>query len=171
MKQIFLILSLSFLFTFNASSQDEIVNIEDINKYKYVIIPLRYDIFKKADQYQINSLTKFLFNKYGYTAYFENDTFPDDLYQNRCLALKADVVKVKGGFLTIKVKFNLLDCNNQIVVSSKVGKTREKEFKTAYNMAVRGAFESFQFHNYKYESDTSVATLSSNNSNSVQSTK
>ncbi len=161
MKNILLILSLSFLFSFNAFSQDEQINVEAINNYKYIIIPLKYEFLNDADQYQINSLTKFLFNKYGYTAFLENDPFPEDLRQSSCLALKADVVKDRGGFLATKLIINLMDCNGQLVVSSKVGKTKEKEHKVAYNLAVRAAFQSFQFHNYSYKPDPSIVTLSS----------
>ncbi|WP_456441170.1 hypothetical protein [Psychroserpens sp.] len=165
MKNIFLILSLSFLFSFNASSQDEKINVNAINNYKYIVIPLKYELLNKADQYQINSLTKFLFNKYGYSAFLENDTFPEDLSTNRCLALKAELVKAKGGFLSTRLKINLMDCKGQLIVSSKIGKTKEKEHKTAYNVALRGAFESFQFHNYKYKPVSSVISSSSNNNN------
>ena len=165
MKNIFLILSLSFLFSFNASSQGEKTNVNAINNYKYIVIPLKYELLSKADQYQINSLTKFLFNKYGYSAFLENDTFPEDLSSNRCLALRAELVKAKGAFLSTRLIINLLDCKGQLIVSSKIGKTKEKEYKAAYNIALRGAFESFQFHNYKYKPVLSVINSSSNNNN------
>ncbi|WCO02335.1 hypothetical protein [Psychroserpens ponticola] len=168
MKNIILFLSLSLLISFNASSQDEQINIEAINNYKYVIIPLKFEVLSEVDQYQINSLTKFLFNKYGYAAFLENDSFPEDLRQNGCLALKADVIKVKGGFLSTRLKINLMDCNGQLVVSSKVGKTREKEFKTAYNLAVRNAFQSFQFHNYKYKPNPNAAIVTSSTTSLVK---
>ncbi|WP_323788261.1 hypothetical protein [Psychroserpens sp.] len=160
MKNLFLILSLSFLFSLSASSQGETENIEAINNYKYIVVPLRYELFKNQDEYQINSLTEFLFNKYGYTAFLESDTYPDDLNQNRCLALKTEVVKVKGGFLNTKLQINLMDCNGNLVASSKVGASREKEYKTAYNFALRDAFETFQHFTYNYKPDPKVVALS-----------
>lgn len=162
MKNIVLFISLSFFFSFNVSSQEEQVNVEAIDNYKYVIVPLKFEILNDVDKYQINSLTKFLFNKYGYTAFFENDSFPNDLRQNRCLALEANVVKVKGGFLSTKLRINLTDCNGEVVVSSKVGKTREKESKVAYNLAVRNAFQTFQFYKHNYKPDPKGVTLLSN---------
>ncbi|WP_431137001.1 hypothetical protein [Psychroserpens mesophilus] len=162
MKNIVLVFSLLLLCSFNASSQDEQINVEAINNYKYVIIPLKYDFVNAEDKYQINSLTKFLFNKYGYTAFLENDSFPEDLVNNRCLALTADVVKVKGGFLNTRLRIDLMDCKNNLVISSKMGKTREKEYKVAYNLALRDAFETFQFFNYEYKPNEIVAILSSN---------
>lgn len=165
MKHLVLIFSLSFVFTFNVFSQEDAINVEAIDNYKYVIVPLKYDFLSDTDQYQINSLTKFLFNKYGYTAFLENDPFPDDLRSNRCLALKAEVVKDRGGFLSTKVIINLMDCNGELIVASKVGKSREKEFKISYNLALRDAFETFQFHNYKYQPDPEIEALSSNLNN------
>jgi hypothetical protein len=150
--------------SFKASSQEDAFNVEAVDQYKYIIIPLKFQVFKYEDKYQINSLTKFLFNKYGYTAYLENDAYPKDLSSNNCLALTADVVKVKGGFLSTRVQINLMDCNGTLVSSSKVGKSREKEFKVAYNLAVRDAFETFQIHNYNYKPDAKVISLASNES-------
>ena len=125
---------------------------ESINHYKYVIVPTKYSFFDEADRYQLNSLTKFLFNKYGYTAFFPDDAFPKDLENNRCLALYVDVAEDKGLFKT-KIRIDLNDCYGKLVMSSKVGETREKEFAKAYNLALRDAFETFQYADYKYEPD------------------
>lgn len=168
MKNIILILSLIFLVSFKVSSQDEQINVEAINNYKYIIVPLEFDLSSHEDQYQINSLTEFLFNKYGYKAFLENESFPEDLKLNRCLALKADVIEVKGGFLNTKLQINLMDCEDRLVVSSKVGKSREKEHRVAHNLAVRDAFKTFQFFNYKYKSDAVIPALSSNKSVSTK---
>ncbi|WP_435413492.1 hypothetical protein [Psychroserpens mesophilus] len=165
MKHIALIFSMVVLISFNGFSQDEVINVEAIDNYKYIIVPLKYEFLSDTDQYQINSLTKFLFNKYGYTAFLENDPFPEDLRRNRCLALKAEVVKDRGGFLSTKLIINLMDCNGQLIVASKVGKSREKEFKISYNLALRNAFETFQFYNYTYKPDPKIEALSSNLNN------
>ncbi|MCB0382953.1 MAG: hypothetical protein KDD05_06550 [Psychroserpens sp.] len=162
MKQLVLIIALTFFCSSSGFSQDEAVNVEAVNNYKYIIVPLKYEFLSDADQYQINSLTKFLFNKYGYTAFLENDPFPDDLRRNRCLALTADVEKDRGGFLVNKLKINMLDCNGQVVASSKVGKSREKEYKISYNLALRNAFETFQFYDYSYKPDPNSIAISSN---------
>lgn len=174
MKHILFTFSLSIFIVFNAFSQVEQINLEAVNDYKYIIVPLKYDFLSDADQYQINSLTKFLFNKYGYKAYIENDPFPEDLRRNKCLALSVDVEKVKGGFLNTKLIIKLLDCKNKLVSTSKIGKSREKEFKLAYNLALRNAFETFQFNSYKYVSNDAILTLSldsSHENTTIQETK
>jgi len=170
MKHIFLTFTLSFFIVFNAFSQEEQINLEAVNDYKYIVVPLKYEFLSDADQYQINSLTKFLFNKYGYTAFLENDPFPEDLRRNRCLALNVRLEKAKGGFLSTRLIISLLDCENKLISTSKIGKSREKEHKISYNLALRNAFETFQFNTYKYVPKDSILSLSlqSSNDNSDQ---
>ncbi len=122
----------------------------NLNHYKYVIVPKKFDFLKEQDQYQLNSLTKFLFDKYGFKTLFEGDNYPEDMYVNRCLSLKSDVLKDSGLFKT-KLTVELKDCNDKVVFASNVGESKEKEYKTAYNLALRDAFKSFDALNYKYE--------------------
>lgn len=131
---------------------------KDLNRYKYVIVPYNYDFLKEKDQYKLNTLTQFLFNKYGFNAIMEGEDYPDDLKFNRCTALKADVNKGSGMFKT-KLTISLKDCNDRVVYTSDVGESREKEFKTAYNKAIREAFLSVEALNYKYEPSNEVETL------------
>lgn len=133
---------------------------ESINNYKYVVIPTKYDFLKSEDQYQVNSLTKFLFNKYGFTAFMDNEQFPEDLNNNRCLALYADVVE-HNAFMKTKLQIDLKDCNNKVIQSSKIGESREKEYAKVFNLALRDAFETFQFINYKYEPNQEILAKSS----------
>ena len=83
-----------------------------INDYKYVIVPKSFNFLKSIDQYQLNSLTKFLFNKYGFTAIMEDEVFPKDLVYNGCLALRTDVEKLKGFFIT-KLVVVLRNCKDR----------------------------------------------------------
>ncbi len=106
-----------------------------------------------------------MFNKYGYSAYLENDPFPNDLRRNRCLALTAEVAKAKGGFLSTKMIISLFDCNGVLISTSKIGKSREKEHKISYNLALRNAFETFQFNSYKYVPNAAIVGMSSEESN------
>ena len=53
---------------------------KNINDYKYIIVPKTFDFLNSEDQYQLNSLTKFLFNKYDFEAYFVDDDFPEDFH-------------------------------------------------------------------------------------------
>ena len=132
----------------------------NLNDYKYVIVSKKYDFLKEADQYQINSLSKFLFNKYGFQALMEGENYPQDLIQNRCLALKSDLLKDSGIFKT-KLIIELTDCNDQVIYTSPEGESREKEYKKAYTEATRNAFKHLELLNYKYvpkENTVAVST-------------
>ena len=123
---------------------------KNINNYKYVLVPKSYDFTKGEDRYQLNSITKFLFNKYGFEAYFIGDDYPEELINNKCLALRANVVDAKGGLLKTKLEISLEDCFGDIVMTSKVGDSKFKNYSSAYNEALRKAFDSFKFMNYNY---------------------
>jgi hypothetical protein len=122
----------------------------DINSYKYIIVPKKYDFSKSEDEYQLNSLTKFLFNKYGYEAYFVDDDFPEDLKKNRCLALTSKVSNEKNTMFKTKLEFILKDCSGVVVMTSQLGESRLKKYKKAYSEALRAAFKTFQNLNYEY---------------------
>lgn len=127
----------------------------NLNNYKYVIVPKKFDFLKEENQYRLNGLAKFLFEKYGFESIMEGEGYPEDMVANRCLALKSDVIKDSGLFKT-KLNIVLKDCNDRVVYTSQVGESREKEFAKAYNDALRKAFESFESVNYSYSPDTSV---------------
>ncbi|PQV45709.1 hypothetical protein CLV33_11253 [Jejuia pallidilutea] len=121
----------------------------NLNNYKYVIVPNKFDFLNEENQYRLNELTQFLFNKYGFTALMEGSEYPEDLIKDRCLALRTHVMKDSGMFKT-KLKVVLKDCNDRVVFTSKEGESREKEFDVAYNRSLRDAFTSFEALNYNY---------------------
>lgn len=151
MNKVFYIVSFVLLSNLNTFSQTS------INNYKYIIIPSQFEFLKEQDQYQINSLTKFLFNKYGYSAFLENEELPKDLKENRCMALKAHVVNINA-LLKIKIQIDLKDCNGNLVMSSDIGETREKMYNKAYNLAIRDAFKTFQNADYSYQPNENLLT-------------
>jgi len=140
MKKIFLVLMFISVHGFSQSVLDE---------YKYIQVPGKYEFLKEADQYQLNSLTRFLFKKEGFTVLPGEENYPEDYKQNRCLALKVDVANNSGLFNT-KVVIKLIGCNDKIVFTSKEGKSREKEYKAGYQEALREAFESIESLDYRY---------------------
>ncbi len=164
MTKAFYIFSFLIIAHFSSFSQSS------INDYKYIIVPTQYDFLKQKDQYEINSLTKFLFNKYGYTAYLQDEEFPEDLNNNRCLGLTTDVVK-ENAFLKTKLRIDLKDCNGNVVHSSKIGETREKEYSKAYNFALRDAFETFQYLGYAYQPNSAILSKASSQTSTSVSAK
>lgn len=136
---------------------------DNLNDYKYIIVPNQFDFLKGKDKYQVNSLTAFLFNKYGYTAFMEGDEFPKDLRNNRCLGLTSEVVEAKGGFLSTRLQINLVNCDGKIVMSSRVGETKEKTYEKAYGLAIRDAFVSFQEVNHVYKPNPELVGITTSN--------
>ncbi len=127
----------------------------NINDYKYVVVPNTFDFLNKPDQYRLNTLTKLLFEKHGFATIMEEDTFPDDAISNGCLALHADVLKESGVFNS-KLKVQLKDCKNNIVFTSNIGKSKEKNYQVAYNLALREAFKSFETFKYQYKENETI---------------
>lgn len=153
MKIRFFLVSLAFLMVTGLFSQT------NLNSYKYIIVPKKYEFLKEANQYRINELTEFLFKKYGFLALMEGDNYPDDLLINRCLALKSDLIKDSSLFKT-RLKIELKDCNDRIVYASEQGESREKDYEKAYNEALRNAFQFIEALNYKYVPSEKVVTAS-----------
>ena len=120
-----------------------------LNNYKYVIVPKKFDFLKEADQYQLNSLTKFLLDKENFTTFFDDEVFPEDLVKDRCLALEAKVIDDSGLFKT-KLTVQLEDCRKNILFTSRQGDSKEKEYQKAYYESLREAFQTFQTINYAY---------------------
>ncbi len=108
-----------------------------LNNYSYVIVPERYDFLSEKDEFQLNSITKFLLNKYGFNAYFE-DELPKII--SRCDGLKVSVEN-DGGFIYTKLAVIFKDCDGNEIYRSPQGKSKIKDFRQAYSQALRRAFE------------------------------
>jgi len=128
-----------------------------VNDYEYIIVPEGYTFLKGNDTYQLNSLTKFLFKKYGFTAFIRGEELPEDLKVNGCKGLRADVRK-NSGFLKTKLIVDLIDCNGAVLFSTKEGSSKEKEYKNAYHEALRDAFTDIKALNYKYNGKKQVSS-------------
>lgn len=135
---------------------------QDLDQYKYVIVPEEFEFSKEKNQFQLNALTKFLFDKYGFETLMRNEAKPADLQENYCLGLNTKVKDNSGLFVT-KLVIQLEDCQGNIVFESKEGRSREKEFKAAHHEALRDAFSDIEALNYNFtQGEVSVAAPSSN---------
>ncbi len=111
----------------------------NVNEFSYLIVPEQFEFLSGRDEYQLNSLTKFLLNKRGFNTYMADDA-PDAL---RCDGLYADVLEGKGVFKT-KLTVIIKDCKGDVLLRSFEGVSKEKEYKKAYHEALRNAFRSFE---------------------------
>ena len=122
-----------------------------INRYKYVLVPEKFDFSRENNQYGLNITTRLLLEQKGFTVFMGNEELPPAVVASNCNALKAEVVQKKG-FLVTNLTLLLKDCQGNIIFKSKEGKSREKEFQTAYDLALRDAFSSLDAVPYKYDS-------------------
>ncbi len=154
------IVAIVFLAAFNAKAQT------DWNQYKYVVVPMQFDFVKGKDTYRVNTLTRYLFKQKGFETLFDEQELPEDLFKNRCLAMYADVKRIRGGFFKTQLQIELKDCRGNIIIKSDVGRTKEKQFKIAYKIAIREAFKSFDILEYNYD-----ASYELKEENEVEETK
>lgn len=122
---------------------------QSVNDYQYVIVPEKYEFAKHIDEYQLNSLTQFLFNKYGFDSYRVRDEKPLGLTNGSCNALYADIESTSN-YIVSRLKVVLKDCDGKIIYISEQGKSKDKDFKKSYHEALRNAFVSFEELEYAY---------------------
>lgn len=111
---------------------------KNINNYKYIIVPQKFDFLKQNDQYKTSSLTKFLLEKKGFTVFLDSEEYPRELRDDRCMALEANVVNKSSMFKT-KVAIEFTDCFNKLVYTSQEGESKIKDYKKSYQEAIRNS--------------------------------
>ncbi|MBW2962231.1 hypothetical protein [Mesonia aestuariivivens] len=148
------IIATTLLFSNKVVSQEN--NIDRVNYFKYVVIPVQYKFQDEENKYMLNSLTKHLFNEEGFETYMNVETKPKDLAFNKCLALYAEVQSESESFFSLNTQLKLIlrDCNDQIVFKSE-GRSKLKNYKEAYHDALKNAFKVFNTFNYSYNGKNS----------------
>lgn len=125
------------------------VSAQSLNDYKYVIVPEKFGWQKENNSYNINSLTKMLFEKVGYEVYYQTEKLPDELALDRCKALYADIQN-ESNLLTTGLVINLKDCSGKTLFASIKGTSKEKAYQRAYTQALREAAQSYNTISYTY---------------------
>lgn len=134
---------------------------QSINDYKYVIVPEKFEWLKEENKYNLNTLTKMLFEKTGFEVYHSSQKLPDELALDKCKALYA-YVENESVLLSTRLVITLKDCTGKMVFKSVEGKSKEKSYQKAYYEAMREAAQSVNQLNYKYSGkNTAVAKSSS----------
>lgn len=139
------------------------VNAQNLNQYKYIVIPESYNFLGEIDQYRLNSLTKFLFEKNGFDTYMTTEEKPADLQNNPCMGLTPNITEDSGLFTT-KIILELKDCYGNVVYATSEGKSKDKDYKKAYHESLRDAFTDIVNLNYTYEAKERTDKLESEDS-------
>ena len=153
LKKVTLIIGLIFI-SYSSFSQN------NVNDYKYVVVPNSFDFLNEANKYRLNNLTKLLFEKHGFIVFMRDEPLPADALSNACLVLDSDVKKEKGMFNS-KLKIQLTNCKGEIIYTSQLGQSKEKQHQVAYNLALRQAFNSFESLNYAYQENPVILAYGS----------
>ena len=127
----------------------------NLDSYKYIIIPKKFDDFQSENQYQTSTFLKYTFVNKGFLAVYD-DALPEDLYKDRCLGVTA-VLRDYSSMFATKVTIVLEDCRGEEVFSSKEAKNKIKEYYAAYKEVKRRAMSSFDNLNYSYKPTTADA--------------
>lgn len=121
---------------------------QGLNKYKYIIVPKKFEHFNQPNQHQTSTLLKYAFAERGFLVIYD-DEMPADLFQNRCLGLTA-LLKDNSSMFYTKVAVALLDCTGQEVFATLEARNRIKEYNKAYKAAILEAMTAFDGFDYTY---------------------
>ena len=122
---------------------------EDLSSYKYVIVPTKFNSFKKENQYQTSTLVKFNLVNRGFNAVYAN-ALPQDLNADRCMAVTAFLVDESNMFTT-KAHVSFQDCNSVEVYRTATVSSKIKEFKAAYKAVIEKSLQSLDGFTYSYK--------------------
>lgn len=139
-----ILVAIVFSFALPALAQNE------LNAFKYIIIPRKYDFLKTENQYRLNTITKHLFDKAGYLTLIQGNEYPDDVIANPCIAATANVIDESKAFTT-KVRVELKNCYDKVVYTSEQGTSKIKEYDKTYRDALEKSFVSIQELDYVYD--------------------
>ena len=120
-----------------------------LDSFKYIIVPKRFDIFDEDNLHQTSVLIKHLFTERGYLAVYDDD-LPADLVDRRCLGAVVDL-EDNSTLLRTKLVIILRDCNSSQIFRSPPGNSKKKDFKEAYHEAIKEAFSVFDDIEYQYK--------------------
>jgi len=129
---------------------------QSINDYKYVVVPSKFDWLSEENKFNLNSLTKMIFDKQGFETYYPSEKMPDELALDKCKALYADVLN-DSGVLSTNIVIVLKDCTGKVVFKSMEGRSKQKTYQKAYYEALREASQSVNQLYYKYTGKETVA--------------
>lgn len=98
---------------------------------KVIIISNKYEFQKEKNTYNINTMLKAILVSNNYQVFFDDEILPVEIAQNRCNAITGVLIDNSNMFLT-KMKFQIKDCQNNLLFETAEVKTREKDIQNAY---------------------------------------
>lgn len=114
-------------------------------RYQFVVIPKKFEDFKKENPYGLSSSINYLLKKKNIQSFYQ-DEYNYNIHIP-CNGLKA-VIKNTSSLVKNKIRFVLENCNGKEVYSAE-GKGKSKEFKAGYTEALEQAIAQLQMLPYK----------------------
>lgn len=121
----FLVLSIA-LFSFATFAQ----------KNQSILISSKYEFQSEKNSHNINNMLKAILTSNNFQVYFDDEVLPLEIAQNKCNALSGVLINVKSVFLT-KVKFQIKDCQNNLLFETAEVKSKEKDAQLAYMECIK----------------------------------
>jgi len=122
---------------------------KELNAYKYIVIPTRFDFQKEANQYGVNLLLKYKLEQLGFETYLDTDVLPEILRTNTCLYVYP-VLYTKSTMFKTTTSIELFNCYNKSLFKTQNGTSNSKNYKTSYNEAIRKSLKSFGDYKLEY---------------------
>jgi len=118
---------------------------QEVKDYNYIIIPENFTDFEK-NKYQLkNRLNHFLKQKKYTVVSFNQQNWPTELKNDPCLALTADLKKVKS-LTTNKIELEFSNCSKQVVETIEAT-SKIKDFEPGFQEAVELAVQKLPISN------------------------
>lgn len=127
---------------------------QSINDYKYVMVDNQYEFQNEANEYRLNEMMVFEINKRGLKSFRNTAVMPQDFNVGSCNALNLRVLSTSG--LRVKMTLEFVNCNDEVVFTTKEGISRTKSYEKAYREALRDAMKSMDEVNYVYNMPIAV---------------
>lgn len=116
--------------------------------FKYVVVPVQFKAFTQANLHKTSTLIKYYLDQRGYPAVYDLGE-SEELVSSPCLAVYTRL-NDNSGMFTTKVSLTFLDCEGKIVFETQEGRSKEKDYQTAFKEAIEQAMLSFNGMNYSY---------------------
>ena len=154
---------------------------QSVSDYQFIIIPKKFKDFKE-NQYELNSMLSNALKAKKYTILSENqESWPAEVRQNPCLALRADAEN-ESSMLRNKLELQLIDCKNSTILEVKES-SMIKDYEEGFQEALKKSLVKILPSNpvfpteimaqiatpIKENIETSVSTTTSNTNTSVAS--
>ncbi len=121
---------------------------QNLNSYKYVIIPEKFSFQKENNDIIFNSSVKYALEKFDFKSFLSSEKLPKDATNINKVFVDIELVNTPSNG---KVKIILKDFENNILFTSKEGKATDKDNIVACNMAFSLAVNSLKQLNHKFD--------------------